>query len=64
LEPGLTTSSAPNALARCSRGGLMSSAITFAPIALAYCVAANPTGPWPKIAMVSLPERFMRRNAL
>ena len=29
----------------------MSSAITRAPIALANCVPASPTGPWPKIAM-------------
>src|SRR6202040_2082634 len=51
-----------NALARSSRCGLMSSAITLAPIALAYCVAASPTGPWPKIAMMSLPERFIRQR--
>src|SRR4051812_14609274 len=44
--------------ARSSRCALMSSAITRAPIALAYCVAASPTGPWPKIASVSLPDRF------
>ena len=41
----------------------MSSAITRAPIALANCVPARPTGPWPKIAMVSLPEMFIRRSA-
>ena len=42
----------------------MSSAITRAPIALANCVPASPTGPWPKIAIVSLPESRIRRSAL
>src|SRR6202042_844066 len=64
LEPGSTTSSAPNAFARANRCGLISNAITRAPIALANCVPARPTGPWPKIAIVSLPDRFIRRNAL
>ena len=27
-------------------------------------VGDSPTGPWPKIAIVSLPERFIRRSAL
>ena len=63
LEPGLTTSSAPNSFARASRSGLISSAITRAPITLASWVADRPTGPWPKMAIVSLPDRFSRRNA-
>jgi hypothetical protein len=63
FEPGLTSSSAPNSRARSSRCGLVSSAITRAPIALANCVPAKPTGPWPKMAIVSRPERFMRRSA-
>src|SRR5260221_4677856 len=31
--------------------------------ALQRCVADSPTRPWPKIAIVSLPDRRMRRNA-
>src|ERR1700722_15258411 len=64
LEPGSTTSSAPKSFARCNRCGLMSSAITRAPIALANCVPASPTGPWPKIASVSFPDSRIRRSAL
>ena len=41
----------------------MSSAMTRAPMALASCVAASPTGPWPKIAMVSSPWRPKRCSA-
>ena len=37
--------------------------MTFAPISFASWVADSPTGPWPKIAIVSLPERFIRRRA-
>jgi hypothetical protein len=32
-------------------------------MAAASCVADRPTGPWPTIATVSRPERFMRRSA-
>jgi len=41
----------------------MSSAITRAPIAAASCVAESPTGPWPKMAMVSRPEMCIRLSA-
>src|ERR1700674_5562964 len=37
--------------------------MTRAPIATANCVADNPTGPCPKIAIVPRPERPTRRNA-
>src|ERR1700693_3349410 len=37
--------------------------MTRAPIATANCVADNPTGPCPKIAIVSRPERPTRRSA-
>jgi hypothetical protein len=63
FECGLTVSAAPNSLARASRLELTSSAITRAPIAAASCVADSPTGPWPKIAIVSWPDKRMRRNA-
>ena len=33
------------------------------PIVEASCVAESPTGPWPKIAIVSRPETFMRLSA-
>ena len=45
------------------RSGDTSSAITRAPIATASCVADKPTGPWPKIAIVSPPCRLRRRSA-
>jgi hypothetical protein len=37
--------------------------MTRAPITTASCVAESPTGPWPKIAMVSPPARFTRFSA-
>jgi hypothetical protein len=46
-----------------SRSALVSSAITSAPIAAASCVADNPTGPWPKIAMLCCPCKRSRCNA-
>src|SRR5215218_6577081 len=54
---------APNSVARARRSGLVSSAMTRAPKALASCVAASPTGPWPKIAMVSSPWSPRRCSA-
>ncbi len=54
---------APNAVARVALAALVSTAITRAPIAAASCVADSPTGPWPKIAMVSRADRFMRASA-
>jgi hypothetical protein len=46
---------APKVFAISRRSDEISSAITFAPIAVASCVADNPTGPCPKIAIVSPP---------
>ena len=63
LVRGSTVSQAPNALARARRSGLTSSAITRAPIAAASWVADRPTGPWPKIAIVSLPDSLARLSA-
>jgi hypothetical protein len=37
--------------------------MTRAPIAAASCVADKPTGPWPKIAIVSRAETFSRSSA-
>ena len=41
----------------------MSTAITRAPMTTASCVADRPTGPWPKIAIVSPPCRLSRLSA-
>ena len=41
----------------------MSMAMTRAPMATANCVADNPTGPWPKMAIVSPPLRLSRFRA-
>ena len=38
-------------------------AITRAPMTTANCVADKPTGPWPKMAMVSPPWRLIRFSA-
>ena len=54
-SPGFTACHAPNCRERSNRDAEMSSAMTRAPIALASWVAASPTGPCPKIAMVSSP---------
>ena len=57
------TSSAPKALAIRLRSGDTSRAITRAPMATASCVAESPTGPCPKMAMVSPPCRPTRLRA-
>ena len=41
----------------------LAAAITRAPMATTSCVADRPTGPWPKIAIVSSPCRDNRRSA-
>jgi hypothetical protein len=38
-------------------------AMTRAPISTASCVADSPTGPWPKMAIVSPPCSSTRRSA-
>src|SRR5262249_11313379 len=43
--------------------GAMSMAMTHAPISTASCVADRPTGPWPKMAIVSPPCSWTRRSA-
>ena len=55
IGPGLRVSHAPKSRARSSRAGEISSAMTRAPSAAASWVAASPTGPCPKTAMVSSP---------
>ena len=52
-----------SAITNAARSAPTSTASTRAPIARASWVALKPTGPWPKMAMVSRPERFNRRNA-
>src|SRR6516225_6335920 len=63
LERASITSFAPNSRASLRRSGEMSSAMTRAPMATASCVAESPTGPWPKMAMISPPCRLSRFNA-
>src|SRR6266850_2040685 len=58
-----TTSLAPNCFASAMRSGLVSTAMTRAPIALPRMVADRPTGPWPKTASVSPPASFIRLSA-
>ena len=41
----------------------MSMAMTRAPMTTASCVADRPTGPWPKMAIVSPPCRLTRFSA-
>src|SRR5438552_3340968 len=41
----------------------MSMAMTRAPMATANCVADKPTGPWPKMAIVSPPCKLIRFKA-
>ena len=57
------TSCAPNAWASLRRSGATSTAITRAPMTSASCVADRPTGPWPKMAIVSPPCRVIRFSA-
>ena len=63
LLPGSTISSAPSPFASSRRSATVSRAMTRAPMAFANWVALRPTGPWPKIAMVSEPVRFTRLRA-
>src|SRR5215470_8508066 len=60
---GSITSAAPNCRASLRRSGAMSTAMTRAPISTASCVAERPTGPWPKMAIVSPPCSAIRRSA-
>src|SRR5262245_56669857 len=60
---GSITSCAPNSCARLRRSAEMSTAMTRAPITMTSCVADNPTGPWPKMAIVSPPCRLSRFSA-
>jgi hypothetical protein len=60
--PSITTC-APNSCASLRRSDEVSMAMTRAPIATANCVADKPTGPWPKIAMVSPPCKLIRFKA-
>ena len=53
---GLITWSAPSSMANARRSGTTSTAITFAPIALADNVPLAPTGPWPNTTTMSRPE--------
>ena len=41
----------------------ISTAMTLAPMVAANCAALKPTGPWPKTAMVSMPEMPRRFRA-